>query len=118
MGDFAVRQAAIALGKSSADIAKYANRSMNFVNHWDPTVSSDGYTGFSQRRYAVSYDAFQKFEKTLIAIFSVSGTELSHLAHRMLALLLIRLRTLALEGPTTMLGSTNVTLIFLFSSGR
>ncbi|KAF8193001.1 glycosyl hydrolase family 92-domain-containing protein [Pholiota molesta] len=58
LGDFAVRQAAIALGKSPADIAKYANRSMNFVNHWDPTVSSDGFTGFSQRRYANGTFAF------------------------------------------------------------
>ncbi|KAF9479830.1 hypothetical protein BDN70DRAFT_806378 [Pholiota conissans] len=58
LGDFAVRQAGKALGKSSADIAKYANRSMNFVNHWDPTVSSDGFNGFSQRRYANGTFAF------------------------------------------------------------
>ncbi|KAG6831560.1 hypothetical protein H0H92_009479 [Tricholoma furcatifolium] len=51
LGDFAVRQAGIALNKSPADIAKYANRSMNFVNHWDPTVTSDGFSGFLQRRY-------------------------------------------------------------------
>jgi hypothetical protein len=42
---------------------------MNFVNHWDPTVSSDGFTGFSQRRYAVSYAAFLIFEKILITFF-------------------------------------------------
>ncbi|KAF8956574.1 glycosyl hydrolase family 92-domain-containing protein [Flammula alnicola] len=51
VGDFAVRQAGVALKKSTDDIAKYSKRAMNFVNHWDPTVSSDGFTGFAQRRY-------------------------------------------------------------------
>ncbi|KAG6916990.1 hypothetical protein DXG01_004334 [Tephrocybe rancida] len=50
LGDFAVRQAGVVLGKSNADIAKYANRSMNFVNHWDASVVSDGFSGFLQRR--------------------------------------------------------------------
>ncbi|GLB41005.1 putative glycoside hydrolase family 92 protein [Lyophyllum shimeji] len=58
LGDFAVRQAGIALHKSSADIAKYTNRSMNFVNHWDPSVTSDGFSGFMQRRYANGTFAF------------------------------------------------------------
>lgn len=51
LGDFAVRQAALALNKSSSDVSTYANRSMNFVNMWDSNVTSDGYTGFAQRRY-------------------------------------------------------------------
>ncbi|KAF8994041.1 glycosyl hydrolase family 92-domain-containing protein [Cyathus striatus] len=58
LGDFAVRQAGIALGKPSADVTKYANRSMNFVNMWDPNVTSDGFTGFAQRRYANGTFAF------------------------------------------------------------
>ena len=35
------------------DVYKYGNRSMNFVNVWDPDVASDGFAGFSQRRYPV-----------------------------------------------------------------
>ncbi|KAI5119228.1 hypothetical protein M0805_002154 [Coniferiporia weirii] len=58
LGDFAVRQAGIALGKSSDDIYKYGNRSMGFMNVWDPNVTSDGFTGFSQRRYANGTFAF------------------------------------------------------------
>ncbi|TFK50461.1 hypothetical protein OE88DRAFT_1701200 [Heliocybe sulcata] len=52
LGDFAVRQAALALGKSQDDVDKYGNRSMGFVNIWDPNVTSDGFSGFAQRRYA------------------------------------------------------------------
>jgi putative alpha-1,2-mannosidase len=55
LGDFAVRQAGLALGKPSSDVETYANRSMNFVNHWDANLTHDGFTGFSQRRYAVRY---------------------------------------------------------------
>lgn len=55
LGDFAVRQAAIALNKSLDDVAKYENRSMNFLNHWDANVTSDGFTGFIQRRYEVGH---------------------------------------------------------------
>ncbi|KAH7874906.1 glycosyl hydrolase family 92-domain-containing protein [Lentinula edodes] len=58
LGDFAVRQAGIALNKSQADIEKYANRSMNFVNMWDPNVTSDGFSGFAQRRYQNGTFAF------------------------------------------------------------
>ena len=54
VGDFAVRQAGIALNKSLDDIYKYGNRSMGFLNVWDPNVTSDGYTGFAQRRFPVS----------------------------------------------------------------
>lgn len=53
LGDFAVRQAGIALNKSLDDIYKYGNRSMGFVNVWDPNVTSDGFTGFAQRRFPV-----------------------------------------------------------------
>ncbi|KAF8201195.1 glycosyl hydrolase family 92-domain-containing protein [Mycena galopus ATCC 62051] len=58
LGDFAVRQAAIALNKSPGDVVKYSNRSMNFVNMWDPTVTSDGFSGFAQRRYPNGTFAF------------------------------------------------------------
>ncbi|THU85126.1 hypothetical protein K435DRAFT_764443 [Dendrothele bispora CBS 962.96] len=58
LGDFAVRQAAIALGKSSGDVATYANRSMNFVNMWNPNITSDGFTGFAQRRFPNGSFAF------------------------------------------------------------
>ncbi|KAF8154600.1 glycosyl hydrolase family 92-domain-containing protein [Crassisporium funariophilum] len=58
LGDFAVSQAASALNKSQEDVTKYANRSMNFVNMWDATVSSDGFTGFAQRRYPNGTFAF------------------------------------------------------------
>ncbi|KAK7050486.1 glycoside hydrolase family 92 protein [Favolaschia claudopus] len=58
LGDFAVRQAAISLQKSPGDVAKYANRSMNFVNMWDPSVTSDGFSGFAQRRYPNGTFAF------------------------------------------------------------
>ncbi|KAJ8487577.1 hypothetical protein ONZ45_g14281 [Pleurotus djamor] len=58
LGDFAVRQAAKSLGKSSSEIATYANRSMNFVNMWDPSVTSDGFSGFAQRRFANGTFAF------------------------------------------------------------
>jgi len=44
--------------KSEADIAKYGNRSMNFKNHWDSTVESDGFTGFLQRRFTNGTFAF------------------------------------------------------------
>ncbi|KAF7377608.1 Glycoside hydrolase family 92 protein [Mycena sanguinolenta] len=58
LGDFAVRQAAIALKKDPADVVKYSNRSMNFVNMWDPNVTSDGFSGFAQRRYPNGTFAF------------------------------------------------------------
>ncbi|KAJ7088618.1 glycosyl hydrolase family 92-domain-containing protein [Mycena epipterygia] len=58
LGDFAVRQAAIALDKAPGDVVKYSNRSMNFVNMWDPTVTSDGFSGFAQRRYPNGTFAF------------------------------------------------------------
>ena len=52
-----MRQAGIALNKPLSDIIKYGNRSMNFINIWDPNVTSDGFTGFAQRRLAVSAPA-------------------------------------------------------------
>ncbi|KAJ7054106.1 glycosyl hydrolase family 92-domain-containing protein [Mycena amicta] len=52
LGDFAVRQAAIALKKDPGDVVKYSNRSMNFVNMWNPNITHDGFTGFAQRRLA------------------------------------------------------------------
>ncbi|KAG9221214.1 hypothetical protein CCMSSC00406_0007388 [Pleurotus cornucopiae] len=55
LGDFAVRQAGLALQKPAADITTYANRSMNFVNMWDASLTHDGFTGFAQRRFQVGY---------------------------------------------------------------
>ncbi|KAJ7451768.1 glycoside hydrolase family 92 protein [Mycena galericulata] len=49
--DFAVRQIAQVLGKT-ADEALFANRSLNYRNVWDPTVESDGFKGFAQKRYS------------------------------------------------------------------
>ncbi|KAI0082118.1 hypothetical protein K474DRAFT_1741752 [Panus rudis PR-1116 ss-1] len=56
--DFAVRQAGLALGKGSEDIEKYGNRSLGFKLIWDPNVTSDGFTGFAQRRFANGTFAF------------------------------------------------------------
>ncbi|KAJ7705451.1 glycosyl hydrolase family 92-domain-containing protein [Mycena rosella] len=58
LNDFAVRQAAIALRKAPGDVVKYSNRSMNFVNMWDESVTSDGFAGFAQRRYPNGTFAF------------------------------------------------------------
>ncbi|KAJ7072819.1 glycoside hydrolase family 92 protein [Mycena amicta] len=49
--DFAIRQIALLLGKTD-DEAKFATRSLNYRNVWDPTVVSDGFHGFSQKRYS------------------------------------------------------------------
>ncbi|KAI0267212.1 glycoside hydrolase family 92 protein [Russula aff. rugulosa BPL654] len=48
--DFAIRQVALLLNKT-ADEAKYANRSLNYRNIWDPDVTSDDFRGFMQRRF-------------------------------------------------------------------
>jgi len=58
LGDFAVRQAAKTFGQDDSIVEKYANRSMNFLNHWDPNVTSDGFQGFAQRRYQNGTFAF------------------------------------------------------------
>ncbi|KAJ3766792.1 glycosyl hydrolase family 92-domain-containing protein [Lentinula raphanica] len=58
LGDFAVRQAGLAFNKSQDDVFKYGNRSMNFVNMWDPNVTSDGFAGFAQRRFTNGTFAF------------------------------------------------------------
>ncbi|KAI0305662.1 glycoside hydrolase family 92 protein [Multifurca ochricompacta] len=48
--DFAIRQVALLLNKTE-DEAKYANRSLNYRNVWDPNVTSDGFHGFMQKRF-------------------------------------------------------------------
>ncbi|KAH8091050.1 glycosyl hydrolase family 92-domain-containing protein [Cristinia sonorae] len=58
LGDFHVRQAALTLNKSTEDVDTFGNRSMGFVKVWDPNVTSDGFTGFSQRRFANGTFAF------------------------------------------------------------
>jgi len=47
--DFGIRQVAVLLNKTS-DVETYTNRSLWYRNVWDPTVESDGYKGFSQKR--------------------------------------------------------------------
>ncbi|KIJ05814.1 glycoside hydrolase family 92 protein [Paxillus involutus ATCC 200175] len=49
--DFAIRQVAQVLGKSD-DVEKYTNRSYSYRNVWDPSVVSDGFKGFMQKRYS------------------------------------------------------------------
>ncbi|KAF7798516.1 hypothetical protein EIP86_009737 [Pleurotus ostreatoroseus] len=58
LGDFAVRQAAKVLGKGSDAIDLYGNRSMGFTLVWDPNVTSDGFSGFAQRRFPNGSFAF------------------------------------------------------------
>ncbi|KAF5354327.1 hypothetical protein D9756_007228 [Leucocoprinus leucothites] len=58
LGDFAVRQAGVALNKSADDVAKYTNRSMNFVNMWDASLEFDGFQGYAQRRFPNGSFAF------------------------------------------------------------
>ncbi|KAJ8472735.1 hypothetical protein ONZ51_g8332 [Trametes cubensis] len=47
--DFAVRQVALLLNKTD-DVATYTNRSLFYRNVWDPSVQSDGFQGFAQKR--------------------------------------------------------------------
>ncbi|CCL98662.1 uncharacterized protein FIBRA_00664 [Fibroporia radiculosa] len=49
--DFAIRQVALLLNKTE-DVDTYTNRSYFYRNVWDPTVESDGFTGFAQKRYS------------------------------------------------------------------
>ncbi|KIM45421.1 glycoside hydrolase family 92 protein [Hebeloma cylindrosporum] len=48
--DFGIRQVAQLLGNAE-DVAKYTQRSLSYRNVWDPSVVSDGFKGFSQKRY-------------------------------------------------------------------
>ncbi|KIM83325.1 glycoside hydrolase family 92 protein [Piloderma croceum F 1598] len=48
--DFAIRQVAQLLQKND-DIKTYTNRSLFYRNVWDPSVVSDGYKGFAQKRF-------------------------------------------------------------------
>ncbi|KAF9482237.1 glycoside hydrolase family 92 protein [Pholiota conissans] len=56
--DFGIRQVAQLLGKTD-DVAKYTNRSLSYRNVWNPSVTSDGFKGFSQKRYSNGTFAFQ-----------------------------------------------------------
>ncbi|KAF9527365.1 glycoside hydrolase family 92 protein [Crepidotus variabilis] len=49
--DFGIRQVALLLGKGH-DVDTYTNRSLSYRNVWDPSVESDGFKGFSQKRYS------------------------------------------------------------------
>ncbi|KAA1471821.1 glycoside hydrolase family 92 protein [Dentipellis sp. KUC8613] len=55
--DFGVRQVAQVLGKSD-DVAKYTNRSLFYRNVWDPSVVSDNFHGFMQKRFSNGSFAF------------------------------------------------------------
>ncbi|KAL4242672.1 Peptide-N(4)-(N-acetyl-beta-glucosaminyl)asparagine amidase [Abortiporus biennis] len=48
--DFAIRQVALLLNKTN-DFVEYNNRSTWYRNVWDPTVESDGFKGFAQKRF-------------------------------------------------------------------
>ena len=56
--DFAVRQAAKALGKPKDDVETYTNRSLNFKNVWDADVQYDNFTGYVQKRLEVRVEFF------------------------------------------------------------
>jgi hypothetical protein len=105
LGDFAVRQAAIALGKSSDDVALYANRSMNFVNMWNPNVTSDGFKGFAQRRFPVRVSFM---EGSMMFLSRVFRTAHLLLVLQMLAPLLIQPHTHVQEEMIMTLDFTNV----------
>ncbi len=71
-----MRQAGLVLQKPASDIATYANRSMNFVNMWDASLTHDGFTGFAQRRFQVGYPSIRMHRPLLsnLAIFVQNGT--------------------------------------------
>lgn len=111
LNDFAVRQAAIALNKSIEDVYAYGNSSMNFMNVFDPTVVSDGFAGFMQRRYPVC----------LIVLFLSSSTqqcarrtERSHSALQTPALRLTLFPIHVLVVQTMRLDFTNVRIIMFY----
>ncbi|THU96772.1 glycoside hydrolase family 92 protein [Dendrothele bispora CBS 962.96] len=56
--DFGIRQVAKLLGNSD-DEQRYLNRSLFYRNVWDPSVESDGFKGFMQKRFSNGTFAFQ-----------------------------------------------------------
>ncbi|KAJ3502040.1 hypothetical protein NLJ89_g9066 [Agrocybe chaxingu] len=56
--DFGIRQVAQLLEKQD-DVEKYTNRSLFYRNVWDPSIESDGFKGFFQKRYPNGTFAFQ-----------------------------------------------------------
>ncbi|KAG6900776.1 hypothetical protein C0993_002200 [Termitomyces sp. T159_Od127] len=55
--DFGIRQVAQLLGKTD-DMERYTNRSLFYRNVWDPSVESDGFKGFMQKRFSNGSFAF------------------------------------------------------------
>ncbi|KAG6919383.1 hypothetical protein DXG01_006932 [Tephrocybe rancida] len=55
--DFGIRQVAQLLGKTD-DMERYTNRSLFYRNVWDPSVVSDGFKGFMQKRFSNGTFAF------------------------------------------------------------
>ncbi|KAK7473180.1 hypothetical protein VKT23_001279 [Stygiomarasmius scandens] len=56
--DFGIRQVALLLGNND-DEQRYLNRSLFYRNVWDPSVKSDGFKGFMQKRFSNGTFAFQ-----------------------------------------------------------
>jgi putative alpha-1,2-mannosidase len=56
--DFGIRQVAQLLNKTD-DVARYTNRSLFYRNVWDPSVNSDGFSGFAQKRFPNGTFSFQ-----------------------------------------------------------
>ncbi|KDQ27557.1 glycoside hydrolase family 92 protein [Pleurotus ostreatus PC15] len=56
--DFGIRQVAQLLGKTE-DEARFTNRSLFYRNVWDPSITNDGFKGFSQKRFMNGSFAFQ-----------------------------------------------------------
>ncbi|KAI0032107.1 glycoside hydrolase family 92 protein [Vararia minispora EC-137] len=56
--DFAIRQVAL-LRRDNATFTTYSNRSLWYRNVWDPSIKSDGYKGFMQKRRPDGSFAFE-----------------------------------------------------------
>ncbi|KAJ3538305.1 hypothetical protein NM688_g6540 [Phlebia brevispora] len=55
--DFAIRQVALLLNKSE-DVNTFTQRALSYRNVWDPSVTSDGFQGFAQKRFMNGSFAF------------------------------------------------------------
>lgn len=79
---------------------------MNFINMWDPNVTSDGFSGFAQRRYQVTVFLFL----FLLGLLTVYITRTVHLHSQIpsLAPPWTRLHIPVLEGTIMIQVSTNV----------
>lgn len=46
---------------------------MGFAKVWDPNVTSDGFTGFAQRRFAVRYHFFYSICNPILVVLWRGG---------------------------------------------